>query len=345
MIGLAGFLGVSYLLITYGLPLVMPFAVALLIAEFINPSVEWLAKKARMPRSLAVALVLLLFVGIMSTLLTVGIGYLVAEIEKLIANLPYIYASVLDMGEQFADQFGAFHANLPASIQDWMASNLTTLQSRMESTLGSVAKLLGVLTGLPSLMVNTLIVFVATFFISRDRRQINDFLLTLFPVGWRPKLRQVKSQVWTSAMGWAKAQFMLIALTMAQSIAGLFLIGANYALLVGILVGLCDVMPVLGPGAVFVPWALYSLLFGSKVFGVKLLVLYGVVIGVRQVLESKLVGDQMGLHPLAVLLAMYLGFAFFGALGVVVGPLLAILLKAMVASGLLPIFPDDTRAR
>ena len=343
VIGLAGFLLVSWALISYGIPLVFPFVFALLVAEFVNPVVNLLSKKAKIPRTLSVSVVLLLLIGVVSVLLTVGIGYLVDEIELLIANLPYLYALGMDLGSQFAEQFARFHDGLPLTIQEQLAGTLGELQEDLKTYLGTLVGSLGVVASLPSFLINSIIAVVATFLIARDRDQINAFLLSLFPVEWRPGLRQVKNQVWTSAIGWGKAQLMLIMLTMLQSIIGLSIIGSNYAVLVGILVGLVDVMPILGPGAVFIPWAVYSFIFGSKIFGIKLLVLYGILVGVRQVMESKLVGDQIGLHPLAVLLAIYLGITFFGALGVIFGPLLAILLKAMITSGLLPIFPDESR--
>lgn len=343
--GLAGFLLVSYAIITWGLPLVMPFVAALIIAEFINPVVNWLARKARIPRTLSVSIILLFLVTIISALSTVGIGYLVDEIEQLLDSLPYLYAGGLDLSARFAEQFKELHENLPIAIQDQIDTNLTSLQSNLSEYLGNLARLLGVVTSLPGFLINVLVAFIATFFIARDRHEINAFLLSLFPTVWRPKLREVKTEVWSSAIGWGKAQLMLILMTMIQSIVGLAIIGANYAVLAGIAVGLVDVLPIVGPGAIFLPWAAYAFIFGDKIFAVKLLVLYAVVTGVRQVLESKVVGDRVGLHPLAVLLAIYLGITFFGALGVIFGPLLAILLKAMITSGLLPIFPDESRTK
>lgn len=345
VLGLAGFLLVSYGIIMYGVPLVMPFVAALIIAEFINPVVTWLARRARIPRTLSVTIILIILVAIISALLTVGIGYLVDEIEKFLANLPYLYAGGLDLSARFAEQFKELHENLPSTIKEQLDSNLTALQNNLSDYLGELTKALGVVTSLPGFLINVLIAFIATFFIARDRDHINAFLLSLFPVVWRPKLREVKTEVWSSAIGWGKAQLMLILLTMLQSIIGLSLIGANYAVLVGMAVGFVDVLPVIGPGAIYLPWAAYAFIFGDKVFGIKLLVLYAIVTGVRQVLESKVVGDQVGLHPLAVLLAMYLGITFFGGLGVIFGPLLAILLKAMITSGLLPIFPDESRTK
>lgn len=341
LLGLAGFLVGVWVLLNYGLPLVLPFVVALIVAELIDPVVSRLSGRKRLPRTLAVTVVLLTFVVIFTTALTVGIARLVQEIRGVVDNLPYLYGYALDVGRTFAEQFGRFNDSLPGSIQDMLAKNLTSVQSNLEKSLPGAAKALGVVSSVPSFVTNLLIALISTFFISRDREAIGHFLLSLFPSVWRPQLRKVKEDVWTSTMGWAKAQFMLIMLTMVQTIIGLSLVGANYAVTMGVIVGVADVMPVLGPAAVYVPWILYSLIFGSKIFGLKLLVLYAIVAGIRQVLEAKLVGDQIGLHPLAILLSLYLGFHFFGALGMVAGPLIAILLKSMIKSGLLPIFQDD----
>ncbi|HEY3368559.1 MAG TPA: sporulation integral membrane protein YtvI [Symbiobacteriaceae bacterium] len=340
VLGLIGFLVGSFLLIQYGLPLVMPFVMALLIAELIDPLVGWLNKKARLPRSIAVSVVLLLFVGLITTAVTAAIARLVQEIAGIIDQMPYLYAIGMDLGTRFAEQFGAFHASLPASVQKMLAEALTDLQSSLSAALPMLKTTLGSIGSLPMFMTNTLIWIVATFFISRDRREIAEFMLKLFPAPWRPKLQKVKAQVWTSAMGWAKAQLMLITMSMILSMIGLSLIGAQYSVLIGILVAVFDILPLLGTATVFLPWAAYCFLFGTTIFGVKLLVVYAVVAGIRQVLEPKLVGEQLGLHPLAILLSIYLGFVFFGALGFIVGPLLAILLKALLQSGLLPQFQD-----
>lgn len=340
LLGLAGFLLVMYLLITFGLPVVMPFVVALVIAELLEPLVKLLTFKGRVPRGIASGLVLVLFLGLLTLGLTAAVARLATEIKGVIAQLPYLYAYGMDMGTRFAEQFGAFNQTLPGTIQDLLANNLETLQSWLGDQLENLAGSLSVISSLPSVVTNILIAAIATFFMSRDREVISNFLIRLFPSMWHDQLRKVKTDVWTSSMGWAKAQLMLITLTMIQTIIGLSLIGAKYAVTMGVLVGVADLLPVLGPAAVYLPWAVYAFVAGDTVFAVKLLVLYGIVTAIRQVLESKIVGDQVGLHPLAILFALYLGFQFFGAVGFVVGPLLAILLKSLIKSGLLPIFQE-----
>lgn len=314
----------------------LPFAVALIAAELMDPLVAVLTFRLRVPRSIAVTLILVIFVGLITTALTAAVARLVHEIQAVIVNLPDTYNALLELGTRFADQFGTFRESLPISIQDLMEKNLSALESAVSASLKSTASLLGSVSSVPTFLANTLVAIIATFFISRDRRQIGGFLLSLFPRGLQPSISQVKNEVWSNALGFARAQLTLILITMVQTIIGLALIGSNYALLMGVVVGVADLMPVLGPAAVFLPWILYSFLMGSTSFGLKLLALYVIVAGVRQVLEPKLLGEQLGLHPLTILLSIYLGFQFFGALGFVVGPLLAILLKAMIRSGLLP---------
>lgn len=339
---LIGFLVAFYLLVMYALPLVLPFAVAVLAAELIEPLVSRLTWRGKVPRALAVSGVVIVMVGLIVTAFTIAIGRLALEIQIALVQLPYWYDIGIDLSRRFAEQFGAFHATLPSSIQSMLTQNLSALQKALSSSSGlpSVVTTLSAFSGLPVFVTNMIVAVIATFFISRDRKEIFAFLLSLFPSAWRPKVRQVKVEVWSSAMGFAKAQGMLILLTMTQTIIGLAIIGSNYAVLMGVIVGIADVLPLLGPAAIFLPWIAYSFLFGSKAFGVKLLVLYGLVAAVRQVLEAKVVGDQVGLHPLAILLSIYLGFQFFGALGFIVGPLLAILLKSVIRSGLLPALHD-----
>ncbi len=343
VVGLAGFLIGAYILILHGLPLVLPFAVALLVAEFMEPFVTALTLKGRVPRGIAVAIVMLILVGLILTAVTAAIGKLVEELQLVVQQLPYLYAIGTDLATRFAEQFGTFHATLPESIQTVLNQNLLEVQKSLGAQLKQLTTTLGVVASLPAFLTNLLVALMATFFISRDKALISGFLLQLFPTEWRPKLRKVKNDVWSSTIGFAKAQLTLILLTMLQVIIGLTIIGAEYSVLMGVVVGVADVLPVLGPASVFLPWIAYTFIFGGsagKFFAIKLLVLYVIVAGVRQVLEVKVVGDRLGLHPLAILLSIYLGFQFFGAMGFVVGPLLAILLKSMIKSDLLPIFKE-----
>ena len=94
-------------------------------------------------------------------------------------------------------------------------------------------------------------------------------------------------------------------------------------------------MPVLGPGLVFVPWIIWEFISGHTGLGVSLLVVYTVISVVRQILEPKIVGDSIGLHPLATLISLYVGLQLGGVVGMILGPVTVVIVIACYRAGLL----------
>jgi predicted PurR-regulated permease PerM len=114
---------------------------------------------------------------------------------------------------------------------------------------------------------------------------------------------------------------------------GLALLRVPYAFLLAVLLAVVDFLPLLGTGIILLPWAAVSLLLGEVKLGIGLAVLYGVTSVVRQVLEPKLIGEGLGLHPLVSLAAMYGGLRLFGVWGMILAPLLAAAVSAAVGEG------------
>ena len=104
----------------------------------------------------------------------------------------------------------------------------------------------------------------------------------------------------------------------------------RFAFLISVCIAAIDIFPVVGSGLVLLPWAAAMLYFGNVRLGTGLMVLYGIVTVVRQIAEPRIVGDKLGIHPLASLLCMFLGMTVFGAVGVVIGPFFAVAVKELV---------------
>jgi predicted PurR-regulated permease PerM len=107
-------------------------------------------------------------------------------------------------------------------------------------------------------------------------------------------------------------------------------LGIRYALLWGILVALVDALPVLGTGAVLIPWSLISFLESNSPRALGLLGLYAIVALTRSVLEPRLVGKQLGLDPLLTLACLYAGFQLWEVAGMIFAPLLAVAIRQFV---------------
>ena len=153
-----------------------------------------------------------------------------------------------------------------------------------------------------------------------------------------PALRQriAASRAWQSGWGsalirllrngksWLKAQLKLSAVTFAIVLAGFFLLGIRHKLTMTLLTALVDAVPLFGTGTVLIPWALVKLLSGEPVRAVGLLGVYVTALVTRSVLEPKLLGRQLGLDPLAALIALYIGFRLWGFGGMILAPILTV---------------------
>ena len=114
---------------------------------------------------------------------------------------------------------------------------------------------------------------------------------------------------------------------------GLALLRVPYAFIFALLIALVDFLPLLGTGIILIPWAVVSLLLGEVRLGIGLLALYVFSSVVRQILEPKLIGGGLGLHPLLSLAAMYAGLKLFGVWGMVLAPLVAAGVKSVFHEG------------
>ena len=104
----------------------------------------------------------------------------------------------------------------------------------------------------------------------------------------------------------------------------------KYSLLFAFLIAIIDALPVLGTGGVLIPWAVYSFLTNDIKMGISILVLYLVVLVIRQIVEPKVVGHQIGVYPLLTLTAMYAGLRLMGFAGLILGPITFLLIRNII---------------
>ncbi len=333
-----------YLLVKYAWPLAVgllgiihyfaPFILAIIITFLIDPLVNWVQLKFRLGRGLAVFLTLLSFSLVIGLGLTLVITRLIVELTNLSQGLPELTQNLSLAVSRIVDWLQRFYQNLPPEVVKTLQDNIGGVVNASTDLLtAAVTSLYHAIAALPGLLTIGIVALIATYFFSRDSYRIRKTFLGLFPAAWQHRVTRVGNDLGLALTGFIRAQAVLISITMVISITGLGIFGVEFAATVGVLVGLADILPILGPGIVFIPWALYSLFFGSTVLGIKLLILYGLVVVVRQVVEPRILAQNIGLHPLATLVALYVGLKALGVAGVILGPALLILIKSASRAG------------
>ena len=110
---------------------------------------------------------------------------------------------------------------------------------------------------------------------------------------------------------------------------GFLVLGVKYAVLFAFIVALLDALPLIGVGTVLVPWSIYQIIFGNVRLGIALIILFVIHQIIRQFTEPKIVGKNLGIHPVLSLILLYSGYVLFGILGLVLIPLLSVILNTL----------------
>jgi sporulation integral membrane protein YtvI len=306
---------------------VLPFVLALVLACLISPLVGRLRKWGCGPTMSVLAALTTALAGIFAVCGAV-ITLLAAELVEISHRLPgYLKARPLEIG-RYLDEWNRLRMRLGLGHGN-LASELGTLYRLMAAAARSLAHSL---VQLPEFGLILLIATLAAFFMLRDERVVRRVVTGLSPPSWRDRVAMVSLAMVNGFLGYIRAEFSLVALTGLATMGGLLVIGAPYAVLIGLTAGLLDMVPFLGPTIILVPWAVGALATGDVKMAVRLLAVLAVVAGVRQIVEPRLVGQGTGLHPLVVLFSLYMGVRLFGADGVLVGPVTAVMFKAVAGA-------------
>jgi predicted PurR-regulated permease PerM len=310
-------------------PILAPFLLAAVLAYICDPLVERL-EGWRVPRTAGV-LVVMLLLGLLMVLLVLTLVPLVhKEAQQLGARLP---DAVVALNERFApwlrQRFGIALQFDAATLRQLLTENSGSVQD-LAGRLFASLKIGGM--ALAGLLANLLLAPVVMFYLLRDWKRLLARIESLIPRRWRERLVRMLGDVDAVLAEFLRGQVSVMGLLAFYYSLGLWLAGVDFALPLGILTGLLIFIPYIGYATGF---ALALLVAGLQFEGWGLLLGVLIVFGIGQALESFLltpflVGERIGLHPLAVIFALMAFGQLFGFFGV----LLALPASAALLVGL-----------
>lgn len=320
---------------------ILPFLFATLFAFLADPLVRFLQEKARIPRKLATVLSIFAVIFAVIFLATLGIRRLAEEISALTAYLPQFLDNLPYVMDQLTGKWHLFNNQMQnMDIEIDLTQVITTVVDNLSLILQKTTKVAGnlavkVISRLPSVLIGTVICLLATYFISGQKKEIFSFIDRQISPSFKEKLKKIKEMLFDAIFKYIKAQMILMAITFAELSTAFLILKVPSAFLLAFGITLVDMFPILGTGTVLIPWALIQLLLGNYRFGIALLIVYGICLLVRQLLEPKIVSGQIGLNPLLTLLAMYIGLQVMGFIGMFIGVFILLVLVNLNKSGLI----------
>jgi sporulation integral membrane protein YtvI len=296
-----------------------------------EPLMRLLTKRAKAGRALASALCLVVLIVLIG-----GIGFsivakIVDEAKAFVYSIPNYLSDLGKVMDEAADRLNSLLLLIPEPVRDTLSDPMESVMPLVSSALGAGVKSgsWNVVANLPGALVNSILSLVSAFFFMKDRALIFNWCKERTPKWLSERLGVVRKGMAYAILGYFKAQLIMMSIVCCIVIVGLIIIQYPYALFLGLIIAVVDALPIFGSGAILWPWAAISFINGRFFPGVALLLIYAVVLVVRQTVEPRVLGSQIGIHPLVTLMSMYAGIRLFGILGIVVGPAVVITIKAI----------------
>lgn len=338
LLTLAGILLVT-LLVPKLLRFFMPFVIAFIISSIANPIVRFMEKKIKIARKYSSVFMIVLVLGAVVGVLYLLIAFLVKQTMNLYADRFAIYDEVAAILNNFADNLGGVLGKLPMGLQDtlnnlqdslsaWARNFVAGIELPGFSTVGSYVG------SVVEVIFYAIITILAAYFLTAERDNMGAWLSKAMPEAAKRYYHMIMDSFKKAVGGYFKAQFKIMIILVIIMFVGFEFLNIDYSFLLALGIAFLDFLPVFGTGAVFWPWLVVDIVVGDYRQAIFLGILYLVCQLVKQILQPKMVGDSVGINPLAALFYMFVGYEFAGVVGMIIGIPVGMIVVSLYQAGL-----------
>lgn len=317
----------------YVFPFVAPFVIAYAVAVMIEKPVNRLAKVFKGRKMIASAVIVILF----SAVLCVGIGlaayFGLAEIKSFIKNYEYNMVTFRQTAARICFNMDGWLGLSDGQCLDFICRCMEKFEKTVDN--GGVSQIMTkvVTISVPAVIKtitvigSVIICFISVVYLAvvidnvRDWKKENVF---------RMEIKAVSDSLYRLIQVYFKIEALILVINSILCIIALLIIKNPYAVVLGILIGIVDMLPVFGTGTVLLPWALFELVNKNVTSAAVLVSAYVVTYFVREIMESKCLGDKTGIPPFVMLMVIFLGIMIYGIMGFILGPVSYCIMKALI---------------
>ena len=335
---------VLYFIFVYMIHWVMPFLVGFLIALALRP-ITRLANKLMNSTSKGVAVfVVAMFYAFVAIIIWLLLSFLFAQINDLIIIMPKLYFTkleplLLNFNDWIVANTEMISPDAAETISQVITNGINYISDIIKNISISVVQLLTkMISNFPLYLISVIFTIVLSIFISVEYNSITVFIKRQLPDKFNSAFDEAKIFLTGTLWKMIKAYMIILSITFLELFTGLSILNVTYALPIAALVAVLDILPIVGTGGIIIPWAIIELISNDYRLGGGLLILYVVITVVRNIIEPRIIGHQIGLHPVITITAMYAGLRLFGFVGFLLAPIITILVKYLNDTGKIHLF-------
>lgn len=325
-----------FFLLPYILKIAFPFIIAVVLVIAAAPIRNFLLKKG-FPKTLGALLSLIFITALFVFFFWLVFSRIIKEFYGFSENFSVFQESfsqsflkisqklsAMGRGVVHLSPFSDNAASIIDSFGDSLKDQLSVIISSVTAFIINIAK------NLPSALISVFTAFLSAFFILKDKEKLSLFLMNFIGKKNCDYIYKAKAALCGAVGKYIKAQLIIGLIMFCVLLSGFLVLRVNYAFLFALLTAVVDAVPVFGTGTILIPWAVINIFSNNSSLGWGLITLYGVCVLTRQICEPKIVGAHLGIHPLVSIFSIYAGMQLFGIFGFLLGPLTALLIKALI---------------
>lgn len=329
--------------------LLMPFWIALFLSAILQPITRLLSGKLGLKKKGLSAIVLFLFYLLLFCILIFGIAEVTNLFGDLFQSFPDYYKDTIvpalgSLGNSIEqifsiipNEFRPDMAELQMSIMTWIEKIVSAISQYGLTFAGNV------ISGFTSSILSVLMTILLSYFITVQYDTVVAFLKCQLPDKIRTFGADIKPLLKNSVVKYLKATLILMFITFIELAVGLSIIKGSNPIGMALGIAIFDALPVFGTGGIMIPWIIIELLSGNYALAGGLLILYIIITIMRNILEPKILGSQLGINPIVVLLAVLIGGRLLGVLGMIFFPITAYVLTVLHDAGKIKLYKNPPK--
>ena len=316
-------ISLGYIFFTRVFVWLLPFLIAWAIAFAVRPLANKISEKTHIPVKLARATLALLFLILVATLGGIVIWQTATAVIRFLGDFGRAESVGSILEALGAPILRIFRANfLPEELRDEVGGAFSAAISSLATRLAdSLSAFIG---KIPRVLISSVVTALAAVYFALDLERINSLVKGLLPRRAYLLLVRIKDGFLSVGVKYIRSYLTLSFITFSMTLLGLILLGVDHAAVVAMLAAAFDVLPVVGVGTLLVPWAVLEIVGGNTFVGISLIILFALVALVRQIIEPRVIGKSLNIHPIATLFLIFVGYALFGFVGLLLLPLVAV---------------------
>lgn len=298
----------------------LPFVLAILCGFLLKRPTLFLVKKFKLKNSIASLISTIIFFTIIIALFTWGITILTQETIQLGKSAQtYVSTNFPDINS-FIDKIREYYKGLDPSISSSIENNLTGIVSNISSltvdiTGKAIKVFINFLASIPYLIMVVLFTLLTTYFFTRDITASETGVMEFLPHNKTDKISYIIEETKKMLGNYVLSYLLIISITFIETIIVFLVFKVKYAVILSIVCAIFDLLPILGIGSIYIPLAIIYFVMKNYITAFGLIISYAIVSIVRQLIEPKIVSSTLGIHPIAVLAALFIGLKANGISG------------------------------